>query len=251
MPKENKSGFPEHGEEYNENNQQDDDNNQNDDNNPGGENENNDENEPQFATREELQKFQQKQDQIFSMLQSLTKPPAGGQQPQQETQQQSAPKKGQIAGMSAEEFEALFWDSPAQALDRYKQSIVQEVRGEQAKVSSQQQFWNDFYVEHQDLREDDDLVKLTLNANIGTLADMPVKEASAKLADLTRQRILKYSGGEKRGGNENGKTRVFTEGGQHRMPPKKQEQPEAPKTLGELIKARKAARRGGGKAMAS
>lgn len=202
--------------------------------------------EPVYVTQEQLGEFQQRQDRIFTMLESLTKKPGS----EQQQQEQSAPAGKKMAGMTQEEFEQMFWDNPAAAFERYKEAILQDVRAEYSKTAGQQQFWSDFYTENDDLKQEDDLVRLVLNQNIGTLADMPVAEAKTKLADLTRQRILRYGGGDQQRGNGE-KKKVFTEGSEHRIPREQKKEPENPKTLGELIRARKAVRRGGGKAVAS
>lgn len=200
----------------------------------------NDDKKPVYVTQEQLQGFQTRQDKIFQMLEGLTKKsPAEPEKP--------SPKAGAIAGMTPEEFEQLFWDNPAAALEKYKASILTEIRTETGKTQSAQTFWNDFYSDNEDLKKDSDLVQLVLNQNMASLADLPVAEAKVKLADLTRQRILRYSGDNKGGDRK----RVVVEGSQHRLPKDKPAEPEAPKTLGELIRARKAARRGNGKAMAT
>lgn len=121
--------------------------------------------------------------------------------------------------------------------ENVKKEIANELRGEYQKDQGTKDFWNAFYTDHPDLKGDDDLVKTILNSNLSDLAPMPVKAAGDKLAELTRARILKYTGGKMPAGKK-----VVTEGAGSPTPPKKETQPNAVVSLSDLLRARRAKR---------
>lgn len=146
-----------------------------------------------------------------------------------------------------------FYKDPNKAIADLRKEIHEEITGqlrsEYQGAQGEQQFWSAFYSEHPDLKEDDDLVKLTLQNNRATLGNLPVEKAAAKLADLTRDRILRYGGKDTR---EADRKRPFTEGGGGGKPPKREE-PEEEKvvTLSSVLRDRAKKRRAGGKATAA
>lgn len=136
----------------------------------------------------------------------------------------------------------IFEDTPnaiALLKEDIRKEITGELRGAYQKDMGEKEFWGDFYASNEDLKEDKDLVQATLATNMKALADLPVSEASKKLADLTRARILRYKGGEVEKKNEK-KTKVEGSG----PPSLKKPEPEQPKilSLGDVIRARRAAR---------
>jgi hypothetical protein len=84
------------------------------------------------------------------------------------------------------------------AIDIAKKEIGQELRSEYQRDRGTADFWDKFYSLHPDLRDDSDLVTLVLNSNLSSLANMRVEDAYKKLAELTRDRILRYAGGAAR-----------------------------------------------------
>jgi len=97
------------------------------------------------------------------------------------------------------DYKNLIFTDPEQAVSLIKSEAVAEaetkLRGQYERDQGQRRFWEGFYEKNKDLKEDKDLVELTLNSNLPTLANIPVDEAMKKLADLTRERIIRYSGG--------------------------------------------------------
>ena len=118
--------------------------------------------------------------------------------------------------------------------DSVKKEISTELRGEYQKDQGTQQFWSAFYKDHKDLEGDDDLVRATLQANLADLAPMPVKAAGDKLAELTRNRILRYTGGKIPSGKK-----AVAEGQGNPTPKKVAPEPSTVVTLSQLIRARK------------
>lgn len=141
------------------------------------------------------------------------------------------------------DWEQLIFEDTKNAIKLLRQDIraeiTSELRGEYQRDTSDRQFWSDFYAANEDLKTDDDLVKATLGKNMASLANLPVSEASKKLADLTRERILRYKGGEV---DKKNLKKAKTEGAA--APGGRKPAPEAPKilSLGDVIRARRAAR---------
>lgn len=108
----------------------------------------------------------------------------------------------------ASAFDQVDWDkelfaSPKAALRKAveiaKEETTRELRAEYQRDNGTRQFWDRFYSKHPDLRDDHDLVEVTLNSNLSTLSNIRVEDAYDKLAELTRERIIRYAGGARRG----------------------------------------------------
>lgn len=141
------------------------------------------------------------------------------------------------------DWEKLIFEDTPNAVKMLKEDIRKEItselRGAYQKDMGEKEFWTNFYSENEDLKGDRDLVSATLGSNMTALQDLPVSEAAKKLADLTRARILRYKGGEVDKKNDK-KTKVEGSG----APLGKGKAPEPPKilSLGDVIRARRAAR---------
>lgn len=141
------------------------------------------------------------------------------------------------------DWEKLMFDDPKKFVGelsgRISKQVVTDLGGKYQKDQGEKDFWREFYDEHDDLKEDRDLVQATLNSNIAALGDLPVSQAKKKLADLTRERILRYTGKQEK--NDKGKKARVEGVGSPKTP---QKQPEPPKvvTLSDLLKARRANR---------
>lgn len=136
------------------------------------------------------------------------------------------------------DWDKLFFDSPKQALDMFGDRIVRKIKTELTAQYQRDQgaqgFWRDFYVKHPDLREDHDLVQSTLESNFADISPLSIPQALERLALLTRERIVRYSGKAKvpvkrptvEGGGTPAPTRILNEGPR-------------PSTLSDLIRGRR------------
>lgn len=147
-----------------------------------------------------------------------------------------------------DDFDKLVFDDPRKAFQRFGDNLVKritkELGGKYETDQNQKVFWDDFYQKNDDLKEDRDLVQTVLQSNMQELADMPVEKASKRLAELTRERIARYSQ------VPSVKKRPVTEGvntGGGRRAPAKRETEDQPKvtTLSELLRSRRAVHRKG------
>lgn len=233
------SGGPEHGSQF-----------PSDPGAPGGQSEQQPDpaqgNEP--VTRQELATFQ---DSIMEKLDAIGKPTTTSKvepDPKPTSGENVTAEQLKHLGMTVEEFEREFWDNPAGLMERLMERASQYGQQAAQQVSSQTEFWNSFYTQNKDLAEDKDIVQMVLNNNMKELAEMPVSKASAKLAELTRGRIMKYTSKNTRDMQPGAK--VHTEGSEPALPGgKKQEEPKVT-SLGDIIRSRKNQRRTG-KAMAT
>jgi len=115
-----------------------------------------------------------------------------------------------------------------------REEITNDLTSQYKRDKGETQFWDDFYKDHDDLKHDDDLVKTTLQSHMSELADLPVKKAAEKLAELTRTRILRYTNGTTPKGKK-----AVTEGASQPSGGKKVAETPKPLTLSDIIRARR------------
>jgi hypothetical protein len=87
----------------------------------------------------------------------------------------------------------LWFENPAAAAKRIKEETARELREEYQTERNREKFWDTFYRKHDDLREDDWVVEAQLARHGHELVDLPVPQAQDKLAELTRNEILRLS----------------------------------------------------------
>jgi hypothetical protein len=145
------------------------------------------------------------------------------------------------------DWDKLIFDKPAETLklygDKIKREVTQELTKRYQTETGYREFWSDFYQKNPDLSNDSDLVQTTMNKHLAELADLTVPQASARLAELTRTRILGYAGmnGRKPAPRSNGRTAI--EGAAPPVAkPNTPVTPKGPTTLGDLLRNRRANR---------
>jgi len=153
------------------------------------------------------------------------------------------PRNDPVPPNEEPDWETFLFENPRGALEEFGRRVEERVTTRLTRQYQQDQgttrFWQDFYREHGDLQPDHDLVQMTLNANLGDLSNMPIPQAMSKLADLTRQRIMRYS--KKSTGRK-----ATVEGNDPPQPRRvPQEEPTKIVTLGDMLKARRTQRRKG------
>lgn len=140
------------------------------------------------------------------------------------------------------DWEKLLFEEPKEAVKMIKASVRKDVEAElTGKYEADQgtrTFWSEFYTKNDDLKDDQDMVDAVLRANMKTLGDMPVSQAQEKLADLTRERIMKYTGKKK----EPGGKKATVEGESQITPKAEEKKDDRPTTLSDLIRARRVKR---------
>lgn len=143
------------------------------------------------------------------------------------------------------DWEDLMFKDPKEYHRLLRQSIEKSVKGELTnsyqQAEGEKDFWRDFYKSNDDLKDDDFLVKAVLKENLQLLAPMVVPDAAKRLAELTRERIMRYTGNKLPSTTK----KAVTEGSNPPSPVKKEPEPDKVVTLSDLIKARRAKRNKG------
>jgi hypothetical protein len=127
-------------------------------------------------------------------------------------------------------------------MDMAGKRVAKQLRAEYQQDRGRTEFWSGFYDRHSDLRNDRDLVELILDRNLKDLADMPVEKGYDRLAELTRERILRYVGSA---GKLKSKARAegaSPPSGKKGAP--KEPEEETVKSITDILKARARRRRG-------
>jgi hypothetical protein len=140
------------------------------------------------------------------------------------------------------DWDTIIFSNPKEAVrmikEQTRKEVSRELRGEYQKDQGEKEFWADFNKSHPDLKEDRDLVEIELSKNMKKLDDMPVKKAMDELADLTRKRIMRYSGGKART-----KSRAIAEGAGAPSARKAPQEKKRATTLSDVLRARAETRR--------
>jgi hypothetical protein len=132
----------------------------------------------------------------------------------------------------------MFLDNPARAAQQLIHENNKALRAEYERAQKQNNFWDQLYGRHPNLREEDHLVRTVLQRKFDELSGMPVADAIEELAHHANQEVEKQS---KRRAYQSEYT-VFRGGpdGSSGMPAF--QDPEE-RSLGAAIKARKEQRR--------
>jgi len=150
-----------------------------------------------------------------------------------------------------DEYASIDWEkelfaNPGATLKKHGDMVARQVEGRLRSEYQRDQgtatFWSNFYSQHPDLKEDHDLVEVTLNKNLADLANIPVDKAYVRLAELTRDRIMRYAGSAAKP-----RKRPKVEGGpgpRGGQPPVTAPDEGNVTSLSELLRARRAKRRG-------
>jgi hypothetical protein len=141
-----------------------------------------------------------------------------------------------------EDLGALLFSEPRKAIQKIREEVGQEIEQKLTRKYQQDQnnlrFWKTFDDQFPDLKNDRDLVELTMNANLSELANIPVEDAMERIAELTRDRIQRYTKSRPQG------RRPYAEGSSPPMPPRQQQEEEKPPSLSELVRRRRASKQG-------
>lgn len=130
--------------------------------------------------------------------------------------------------------------------------ITQQIRGEYSADQGQKTFWANFYRRNDDLEEHDFIVRAVLNDNLNELKEVEVGEASKRLAELTRERLLEIAKKVTKGKSKKNGTHIEGSGSarQSRDDDDEVEDQDAadeaagmPLTLGGMLKLRREQRR--------
>jgi hypothetical protein len=95
----------------------------------------------------------------------------------------------------------LLWKDPDKFVSTLTRKLQEQVNGVRTELTGAYQkekswegFWSDFWSDNKDLdpRQDERLVKVLLDQNLGQWAHLPIAEARKRLGDATRETIKSY-----------------------------------------------------------
>lgn len=158
-------------------------------------------------------------------------------------EQESPKKKEESEQTGQDELAELLFTDPKEAIKRIQEQTKTELREEYQMDKSREAFWDMFYQENPELKEDDSFVKSTLNTNMSVLENMKGKAARDRLAELTQREILKIAERHSKGTSKR-TTANTLEGGtaskRKQAIVEEEEKPnKRPLTLGDAIKQRR------------
>jgi|1_EtaG_2_1085319.scaffolds.fasta_scaffold01109_4 hypothetical protein len=141
-------------------------------------------------------------------------------------------------------YEEILFTDPNEALRLHGEAVAKQVTetltNQYSTNQAQQRFWDDFYSENGELKEDDHIVRMVLTQHFDVLENMSGKAARDKLAELTQTEILRLV--NKQGGtNQEGNESTSLEGGTSEQSgvATVAPTPKTPQTLGQAIKERR------------
>ena len=142
------------------------------------------------------------------------------------------------------DLDTLLFTNPKQALALHERQILAKLEGQRQVEKDRAEFWDTFYGTHKDLDRSHDhyLVESVLQRPFPDLASLPVEEGHKKLGDLTRAEIMRFL--KKRASGSSGSPRTVVEGASGRV--ERSAAPaedEGPRSLTDVINARRAMKR--------
>jgi hypothetical protein len=158
------------------------------------------------------------------------------------TQLRSSPQ-GQSTGTN---LNVLWYENPEAAAKVVEDRVSQRLTAQYQQAESIKAFWDGFYSENKDLAEDKFVVKAVFSEKYGELAPLSIREAQTKLADATRDELLRISRKMKSENTTLNRSGELEEASGERAPKPtaaELEDRNAPKTLSEVIASRRQARR--------
>lgn len=143
------------------------------------------------------------------------------------------------------DYDTELFTNPKGAVERLKaeirKEITTEMRGEYNAAESSKTFWNTFYSENADLKDEKLIVTAVLNRDWAKLKDMDAPKAAKHLAEATKKEIMRLSGGK----SASDPDFRGEEGGSNKGPKPKApvDDSNTPKSLSAIIRDRQEARR--------
>lgn len=154
---------------------------------------------------------------------------------------------------TSDDFDEQFWVNPRQAvqslLAEERKQIEQDMEDKYRKTEAQKEFWNNFYEQYPELKNDSDIVEMILNKNYDELSQLEVPKAMEELATRASKRIgkqLKSGGGSGRSANDRTETEPATPGQRQPKPATEDETETGGTTLSAVLKQRRQKRQQAG-----
>ena len=148
-------------------------------------------------------------------------------------------------------YEELLFTDPNEALrlhgEEVADKVTKEITGAYQQDQARQVFWDDFYGDSPELKEEAHIVKMVMEQHWDVLKDLKGKTVRKKLAELTQKEILRLANKQKGIGSKSGATTTALEGDTQPAPApaaeEDEEQDHIPPTLNAAIRERNKKRR--------
>jgi hypothetical protein len=147
-------------------------------------------------------------------------------------------------------YEELLFTDPNEALrlhgEEVADKVTKEITGAYQQDQARQIFWDDFYIDSPELKEESHIVKMVMEQHWDVLKDLKGKTVRKKLAELTQEEILRLANKQKGIGSKSGATTTALEGDTQPAPApavEDEEQDHIPPTLNAAIRERNKKRR--------
>lgn len=145
------------------------------------------------------------------------------------------------------DFQTLFYTDPEAAAEKIKEEVREELRNEYLQDKALDIFWQDFYSENPELKEEDMFVRMVLASKMDDLKNLKGKQGRDGLADAVRSELLriqnKTKGAKKPSGTENLEGALPGTSETASGEPVKPQTPSKVHTLGDALRERNIARR--------
>jgi hypothetical protein len=113
-------------------------------------------------------------------------------------------------------YEELLFTDPNEALrlhgEEVADRVTKQITGAYQQDQSRQIFWNDFYEDSPELKEETHIVRMVMEQHWDVLKDLKGKTVRKKLAELTQKEILRLANKQKGIGSKSGATTTALEG---------------------------------------
>ena len=148
-------------------------------------------------------------------------------------------------------YEELLFTDPNEALrlhgEEVADKVTKEITGAYQQDQARQVFWDDFYGDSPELKEEAHIVRMVMEQHWDVLKDLKGKTVRKKLAELTQKEILRLANKQKGIGSKSGATTTALEGDTQPAPApaaeEDEEQDHIPPTLNAAIRERNKKRR--------
>lgn len=146
------------------------------------------------------------------------------------------------------DFQTLFYTDPDLAVEKIEERITAKLRGEYIQDKALEIFWQDFYRENPELKEEDTFVRMVLGNKMGELGSLKGKTGRDGLATAVQSELLRIQNKGKGGKKQSSETETLEGATSGTTTPQGEDTEKAAPpgkvaSIGDAIKERNVARR--------
>lgn len=136
----------------------------------------------------------------------------------------------------------LWFENPQKAAELIEQRITSGIESRYRQDQALKGFWDGFYRANDDLREDEWVVQGVFRDHFDEIADLPRTKAQEKLAELTREKILRLTRKVKPASDHDRRDLLEPASGERPPRPAARDEDEGPQSISAVLSQRRAAR---------